>query len=242
MAMKRLLILSAVLLAIFMFTTNIFAQDVRIMKVKGAVKVREDETKPWRKAKKGEVLDTNYELMTKKRAECSFRFGEDKDTAMTIKENSQIKFADVTTGKLHLAKGRVFSLIEKVKNPEKFEIRTPTAIAGARGTGWTMEADDQTAVRCFEGEVYVKGLDEQGNVVSDTEVIEGSGKKVYKGGEVSEEFKLTAKEKKEWNSFKDVIKDLIGKPLGKAGKALGGFSDGAIEGYLGDVGENPFNR
>ncbi|MFC1703208.1 FecR domain-containing protein [Candidatus Omnitrophota bacterium] len=229
-------------LAVSIFTVTSFAEDVRIFEIKGRVMVRENEDQRWRKAKEGEHLDTNYELLTKKNAECTFSFGEKLERAMTIKQNSQIKIADIDAGNLELPKGRVFSLIERMDKEETFQIRTPTAVAGVRGTGWSMESGKQTSVRCFEGEVAVKGLDEQGNVVTDKKIEQGSGTEVAKGGEIAEPVAVTEKEKKEWNSFKDVVKDLIGKPLGEASKVVGDFSEGAVEGYLGDDGENPFGR
>ena len=65
-------------------------------------------------------------------------------------------------------------MCREVAPEEKFEIRTPTAIAGPRGTGWIMGfIDDSTYVTCFEGKVYVIGLDEQGNTISKKDITEG---------------------------------------------------------------------
>jgi len=240
---KFTIILILVFLVSCFFTVDVFAQDCRIIKMKGKVQLREAEGLPWREAKKGEFLRSDYELLTGKRSECTFGFGENIDRALTLKANSQMKIDDADIGKLKLAKGRVFSLLENMKEKSDFEIRTPTAIAGARGTGWTVEAkEEETAVRCFEGTVYVKGLDEEGNPVSNKDISEGTGVDVVSGEEIPEPVEVTKKERKQWNSFKDVVKDLIGKPIGKIVAIVDGVTSGAVEGYINDKSENPFGR
>ena len=240
--MKKIVFLVVVLL-VFAFTSYAFASELKILSVKGQVLLREDEAQPWRKAKKDDTLRKNYELMTKNRAECTFTFGGELDGAITLKGNSQLKFTDTEVRRLNLTKGRVFSIIDKLDKNSSFEISTPVAIAGVRGTGWTVEAEEETAVRCFEGEVSVQGLDQEGHVVTDTGVKEGSGVAVSKEGQIDDPFELTEKDKKEWMTFKGVIKNLLGKPLGKAMVAVGGLTEGMLDGYIGkEPGANPFNR
>ncbi|MFH1360374.1 MAG: FecR family protein [Candidatus Omnitrophota bacterium] len=231
-----------VFLAVLFFSFPLYAQEYKIIKTKGQVLIREDESKPWQKAKKGYTLSENYELMTKRGGECTFAAGDTINKALTLKQNSQLKVSAESMGRLELIQGRVFSLIEKMDQGSTYEIQTPVAIAGARGTGWTVEADKDTSVKCFEGEVYVKGLDEEGNVIADKDIPEGSGVQVKEKGEIEKPFEVSKKDKKEWNSFRDIVKDFIGKPIGKVFNAFGGITEGVVEGYLGSEGENPFNR
>ncbi len=237
-----MLVILCAISMIFVFVSTSFAQELRIIKIRGKVLVREQEVKPWRKAQEGEFLFDHYELMTKRRSECTISFSEKFDKALTIKQNSQVKVVDVVAGNLELPKGRIFSLIEGVENPETFQIRTPFAISGPRGTGMSVESGEETSVRCFEGEVYVKGLDEEGNVVSEKDIVQDTGIHISESGEATEPFALTKKDKKEWKRFRDVVKDLIGKPIGKVLSVAGGLADGAAESIIEDDAENPFNR
>jgi len=204
--MKRIIILATVFLAVFIFTANVFAQGVKIVDIEGDVLLKERVISPWRKAKTGEALHKNYELITKEQSECTLSFDDSLDKVLTLGENSRLKIADVISGNLELAKGRVFSLIEKIEEHETFEIKTPTAIAGPRGTGWSVYFGGITIVYCFEGGVFIDGLDEKGNKVSHKDIKAGSGVKVPKGGKISDLFGLTGKDKKDWKKFKGNLK------------------------------------
>ena len=239
---KKVLILIIACITLLLFSFPLYAQDYKIIKVKGQVLLRQDESSPWQKAKKGDSFSENYELMTKQGGECTFAAGDTVNKALTLKENSQLKVSPEAVGRLELTRGRVFSLIEKMDQGSTFEIKTPVVVAGVRGTGWSVEAEKGTSVKCFEGKVYAKGLDENGSVVSDTDIPEGSGVQVREKGEMEKPFEVSAKDKKEWKSFKGIVKNFIGKPIGKVFDAVGGITEGMVDGYVGNTGANPYNR
>jgi len=200
--MKKLLI--AIMLMLLPILA--FASDYQIIEAKGQVFLRSAPTVRWQNAHKGDTLSDGYGLKTEENSQCTFAAGDNINKAITLKESSQLTISDDSVRSLLLLKGRVFLLVEKMEAGETFEVRTPTAIAGVRGTGWTVESDQATDVKCFEGEVYVKGVDAQGNAAAQKDVAAGSGVQV-KDGAVDEPVVLTRKDKKEWNSFKDVVKD-----------------------------------
>ncbi|MDP8266278.1 MAG: FecR family protein [Candidatus Aceula meridiana] len=239
--MRRLILL----IVLILLPTFAFAGEYQVIETKGEVFLRSSETARWRNAHKGDGLSDGYSLKTEKKSECTIGFGEKISRVFTLKENSQITISDLLEKSFLLSRGRLFLFIEKMDAGETFEVKTPTAIAGVRGTGWTVESDDATDVKCFEGEVYVKGLDKRGNITTvDRSIKEGLGIKVAKEGVVGKDFFLLYQDKREWNNFKDVVKDLIGRPLGEAAKIFGGFSDGAVDAIVGREtdAENPFGR
>lgn len=239
---KRISVFSFVAALVLLFAQALYAQDYKIIKINGEVLVRDNASASWEKAKPGANLRENFEIMTKKSSECTFASGENVNKVLTLKENSQLKISADAIGRLELTQGRVFSLIEKMEQGSTFEIKTPIVVAGVRGTGLTVEAEKDTSVKCFEGKVYAKGLDEQGNTVSEKDVPEGSGVQAKEKGEIGEPFEVSAKDKKEWGSFKGFVKDFIGKPIGKVFNVVNGLTEGMVDGYLGDTGANPYNR
>ncbi len=85
---------------------------------------------------------------------------------------------------------------------EKFEIRTPVAIAGVRGTGESVEFSSGCAsVKCFESNVYVEGLNNQGNVTGEQGVAGGYGVKVCEGGAFGDQFNLSNNDLSQWEDF-----------------------------------------
>lgn len=80
--------------------------------------------------------------------------------------------------RLYLGVGRLFSNIAKMMNREsRFDVHTPTAIVGIRGTEFVVELADseETDVGVFEGSVYVNAVDDEGNLIKEDEVLVTDG-------------------------------------------------------------------
>lgn len=59
--------------------------------------------------------------------------------------------------RMRLDKGGLLSVAGRLSGPDKFEVQTPTAIAGVRGTRFLVQTDEQgTRVRLFQGSVMVQ--------------------------------------------------------------------------------------
>ncbi|MFH1621834.1 MAG: FecR family protein [Candidatus Omnitrophota bacterium] len=208
--MKRFFIITLVLIASFVYLNNLYAQDLKIVDIKGEVLLRPREISTWREAVMGEILYQDYELQTKENSECTISFDDNLDKVLTLKENTQIKIEDIINIVIKLSKGRVFSLLENMGKEETFQIRTPTAVAGPRGTGLKVEVVEGTTFAvCYDGKIYVGGLDKDGNLVFEEIIGEGTGAQVFEGK--LELFELTDEDKEEWNRFMDFIQDLKDK-------------------------------
>lgn len=60
--------------------------------------------------------------------------------------------------RLSLQKGGLLAVAAKLSGKDRFEVQTPTAIAGVRGTRFLVQTDaDGTRVRLFQGSVHVQG-------------------------------------------------------------------------------------
>lgn len=184
--------------------------EVTIISVRGDVLVRPRAITPWHSAVVGEALTQDSEVLTKTHSQCSLSFDVNVENVVTVDENSQITIADAFGRNIGLSKGRVFSLIGKKPKEESFEIKTPTAIAGARGTGWSVDFFNSTVAKCFQGVMFVIGLDKQGNKTSEQDVEEGSGMEVFEGGAFGETFELTGEDKNSWDAFVNNLNDMKG--------------------------------
>lgn len=208
--MKRLIGL-LIFVLFLVLPVCLFAQTARIIDFKGEVMVKKNAVTDWQDAKKNLVLDRAAQVQTKAGAECTLAFDNDLKNIMTVKENSQIRIDSPKPGVVNLSQGRVFTLIKNLKQVEKFQVRTPVAVAGARGTGWeTVNDNGRSSVSCFEDTVYVQGLDANGNVTDEEDLDSGFGLDVGAGGRLGDIFELGDDARAEWNDFTNNLGNIAG--------------------------------
>lgn len=218
--MKRIFLFLAA--AFFLVPALAFAQMARVIDLKGDVQIKQGVSSDWGRAKMNMLLGKDAEIKTAPGSHCTLAFDEERKNIMTIKENSQIRIENVTPGSVYLPQGRVFSLINNLSRNEKFQVRTPTAIAGARGTGWGTQTDGtNTGASCFEDTIFVQGLDEQGNPTGEQDVGEGFGLDIFQGGLFGDMSPLGDGERGEWNDFSNYVGGLGGGGSQPQGDDLG---------------------
>ncbi|MDD5195974.1 MAG: FecR domain-containing protein [Candidatus Omnitrophica bacterium] len=197
--MKRFIIFFILSL---LFLSSAFAQSAKIIDLKGRVSVKRMPDAQWEKAKVSTTLEKLAEVKTEAKSECVLVFDEAMKNVLTLKGNSQVKLEDIKPVSVSLPQGKVFALVDDIKAVEKFEIRTPTAVAGVRGTGESVEFNNaRSTIKCFRDTVYVQGLDAQGNGIGEAALAEGFGFDVVAGGLLGEAFTLSAQDRNEWSRF-----------------------------------------
>lgn len=206
--MKRLwsvLIFTQVLL----FAPCLWAQTAKIVEVKGKVQVKETPSAEWQKAKINMMLEKDAEVQTQKKSQCTLAFDEELKNILTVKENSHIKLENVSPGKVFLPEGRVFTLIESLAKAETFQVRTPTAIAGARGTGWmTGFTGGVSTALCFTDKIFTNCPDQTSG---EKDVNSGYGLEITEGCTFSNIFPIGDKEWREWDDFVEDVGVLRGE-------------------------------
>jgi FecR protein len=110
----------------------------------------------------------------------------DDGSQMRLEENSEITLSELSadaqtksiTASVYLWFGRMLSnLTPFAHSRSKFEVQTPTVVAGVRGTDFAVEVVEanHTDVGVFDGEVTVAGLDRQKSPLRESEVVLGKG-------------------------------------------------------------------
>ncbi|MFC1621318.1 FecR domain-containing protein [Candidatus Omnitrophota bacterium] len=224
-----------ILFHMVLFSAFVYAQSARIIDLAGPVLVKEGPESDWCEAKLNMLLDKDAEVQTKKDASCTLAFDEEQKNILTLKENSRIKIENIEPGKVFLPEGRVFSLIEGLAKTEKFEIRTPTAIAGVRGTGWITDyRRGRTFIDCFNDIVYAKSLNEEGTVTGQEDTPSGYRRSIRFGGFIGELIPLGGGNYQEWGDFIDHVNKVAPRGVSAEGKDVtgtpnitGGYQDPA---------------
>lgn len=139
-------------------------QTNRILIVKGDVKIK--RAKPgaaWQKAEPSTVLETGDIIETAEGSTVDVVIGNNTDKAVRLEEKSSMAFQQINPAYLDLSKGKAMVALKKLKPRSSFVIKTPTAICGAKGTGWsTVSAANSTKICVFDGEVFVRELNVNG--------------------------------------------------------------------------------
>lgn len=110
----------------------------------------------------------------------------DDGSQIRLEENSEITLSELSadtqtksiTASVYLWFGRMLSNISRFAHSRsRFEVQTPTVVAGVRGTDFAVEVMDtkQTDIGVFDGEVAVAGLDRQKRPMRESEVVLGKG-------------------------------------------------------------------
>jgi len=118
--------------------------------MKGEVLVRLAGT-DWQAAKEDMVLHEKDEIRTLAGAKATLLLDEGKTGKLELREKSFFRLntlkkddqTDKKTTLLDLAEGKLRVYAKKLKDGEKFEVRTPTAIAGVRGTVFDVSVDEK---------------------------------------------------------------------------------------------------
>ncbi|MEW6200561.1 MAG: FecR domain-containing protein [bacterium] len=161
---KKLLFLSVVLFVIA-GALSVFAAekvDIKLSKIQGKVDVMISGETQWKAAKEGMKLSEGASIRT---GEASSAFLTWKDGhAVKIQQLTVIKVdqlqkeAGVEKNTVSVTAGKVFSKVSKLGGNSSFNVKTPTAIAGVRGTAWETEIkpDNTVSVSVVDGSVNVQ--------------------------------------------------------------------------------------
>lgn len=113
------------------------------------------------KAKIGSIVSENDKIITKDKSKVDIQLP--NESIIRISEKTKIDFASFKdeNGKrdtqLALASGKIFVKINnKLGKDDRFNVMTPTAIAGVRGTSFVVETGSKDTIKVIEGEVAVK--------------------------------------------------------------------------------------
>jgi hypothetical protein len=195
-----------------------------IIYVSGSVSVKTPASSEWIAAKEGMLIKEEDTIRTGAASTAELAFGEGLDNIINLFPDSQLVISSVNPGLVRLEEGRVFSLIKRLDKGSSFEVRTPTAVAGARGTGWgTGFLNRLTRIQGFERSVYVAGLDANGNPSGLRNMPEGFRTSVADGAHPSEFSRISEEETRSWRVWRKDARDRLARY--KAKKDMGDHAE-----------------
>ena len=137
----------------------------KIIYLKGKAYYKGSANGNFKVAKLGDKLRGNYFFKTTDKAKAQLMTS--KGTKIVVDKKTMIYINDVIPSKKKSKKafgvcfGKIKLAVKKLKKGEQFEIMTPTAVAGVRGTKFSVEtlADGSALVKVHKGKVQVSSGD-----------------------------------------------------------------------------------
>ena len=205
--MKIILILAAAVLVLLLvclfFFFQGYTQPNSIVSVKGEVFLRQGPSGEWQRAEQNTRLAPNAELKVGAASSCDISLDDKMKDVVTVKDDSQVKIESLKPSRIFLQQGRVYSVIDNLKKIEDFQVRTPTAVVGVRGTGLEVSfLNGSTLASCFEHKIYVRSLDSRGNILGRREVPFGQCVAIDARGEFGNIYSLSPGDWEAWNMHK----------------------------------------
>jgi len=194
----------------------LITEDGIVLDLAGEVTIMKAEK--WMDVEAGLVVSEGDTIKTGEAswAEVGFEIGYGNENVIRIGSSSTVKFTTVIPVQLNLLKGELRSLVQGLSGDTAFEVRTPTAVCGARGTGWDTTTDGtEVIVDAYENEVYFYPLTE-GAV---DPIIKAGKRGFMKDPTKPIEIKdLPSGKMNAWNKWKDAMSKRTGIKVGVHGK------------------------
>lgn len=175
LSLALILCLSYVFLACgYSFAKRSSKEGAVVIKVLGKVQIKEKKARKWKDAEERMFLGSGDTIKTEKDSWVEIGFGEEADNIIKVKENTEVELSDFGPITLGLLRGEIRSLVEKLESDSTFQIRTPIAVCGARGTGWDTNLNGKiVTVDAYENDVFFQTINKRGKVLEESTINAG---------------------------------------------------------------------
>jgi hypothetical protein len=227
---------------------NFTGNEAVVMRYKGNVKIYPQDIDDWTYPEVGMKLKNGTKIETQETAsyiEILFDYQADgsKKNVVRVENGSSVELVKISSDntQISLDKGELNCLLQKTEKGSKFEIKTPVAICGARGTGWKVTHNPRTTGYCFEHRIYMQPLDGNGNPTGDkSNINEGHKKTIGGGGFIGATKRVGSWQKRRWNKWMKDLGEYYGKKLASSGKTADPYTapPGGSSGSKDDLGKD----
>ncbi len=186
------------------FETKVFAESpetdtlIKVLASFGQVTVLPKDSKTnWTNVSAGMFLKKGDTIKTGPLASCDIAFDGDAKNVVGILENSDVAIVLDGQEKLSTMDAHIYARLSAIPHGSSFEIKTPQAVCGARGTGFGMKSRDKvTEALAFEDNISVR------NTYGNEENIEqGFLRKIDDGGNISEALEVSSLDTAEFQAW-----------------------------------------
>jgi hypothetical protein len=161
-------------------------------------------------AEEGMLLSSGDTIKTGAGSYAELAFDDEDKNVVRVEEGSTSVVLLKEDQKIELLEGEVFSVIRGLPPGRSFEVVTPTAVAGARGTEWvTRYANEATEVEAYDDEPFVKMIDAKGNMGEETRVKPGFATHVARFRPPTAPVQIPAARQQRWQNMRQAVQQRV---------------------------------
>ena len=154
-----------------------FSRAAEIIYLEGSVQVQSAADDTWRKAEKGMQVDIGDSVRTARHSRVDIALDAEKQNTIRLEQKTQVVLNSASEGnldRLDLSRGMVYSNLENIKAGLSFEVNTPSAVAGVRGSSYRVYTErDSDEVSAYKDTVFIKTFDAEKQQTTETMLPEG---------------------------------------------------------------------
>lgn len=210
MKIKAIVALSVVM-AVALFPACAFAQYApEVLKITGDPKIMKKAQAAWTSASVKMALSDGDRIKTAKGESIEIGFIDNRKNLIRIGGDTD---AIIVSGQnpytVELINGEVAVLLMGLPEDSVFQVKAPTGISVARGTGWRSLTDGKTSTfEAYDNTIYVKGINADGSIMEYETFVDMGYKTVvgrYQSPGTVE--KLTSQDIDRWNVWRNEVKN-----------------------------------
>lgn len=171
------MILAGMVAALAVCSAASWCGAAEVIFVEGKAQVRSPDSEGWRALEKGMTVDAGDSVRTARRSRVEIAIDPAKHNTVQIGPNTLVVLnAEVSDqiDRIDLARGRVYSHLESLQAGLGFEVTTPSAVAGVRGSSYMVYSErDTDEVSAYKDTVFLKTYDAGKNLSSEVMLPEG---------------------------------------------------------------------
>ncbi len=211
---KIFVVLAVAVFAVGIFLHNACAEEATILFTEGDVKIGYAASPgEWTDAIADAIVVAGDRLKTGEASWVELEIGKDTNNIVKLDENTTVDIIELVNVKIGLLDGEVRSSVESLAKDSTFEIVTPTAVCGARGTGWdTMREGDRVTVDAYENKVFMNRISEEGDVLEKAIITAGQRAVLEDRAQAIAMKDLPTDRVERWNSWKGNIAERRSAP------------------------------
>jgi hypothetical protein len=168
---------SCAILFFGVFAAIAVSRAAELIHVEGNVQVQSPGENEWKKAENGTQVNIGDSIRTARRSKADIALDAERKNTIALGEKTLVVLNSAsadTIDRLDLSRGRVYSNMESIKSGLSFEVNTPSAVAGVRGSSYMVYAErDEDEVSAYKDTVFIKAFDADKNQISEIMLPEG---------------------------------------------------------------------
>jgi len=200
---------------------QVIAQAAEVVYVEGRVQKQSSGASEWTSLDKGMQVSIGDSIRTARNSLVDIALDDAQKNTIRIDEKTMVVLnsaGENTIDRLDLSRGKVFSNLESIKAGLSFEVTTPSAVAGVRGSSYSVYVErDEDEVAALKDTVFIQAYDADKNLLSESMLPQGFRTFIERFGEPSVFMPVAPRE---YRNFDRAMQDISDRLEGKEPEPL----------------------